>query len=262
LTVQQADDAVRGGPIGSKARSVYLSLRGELSSGTRPVGTLLPSEAKLAAAYGVGRVTVRRALAALASEGWVAARPGAGSVVTRPGAEPLAADISGVLPQLVEMSETTTARLLSFGYVPAPEPVAAALDLAPGEAVQRAVRVRLSEGRPFSHLTTHVPEALARGWDEADLASQPLFRLLERGGVRVASCAQSVTATAATPEVADPLGVAVGAPLLSLTRTVQDAEGRGVELLSALYRPDLFRLDMTLARVDASRWQPVIGGAP
>ena len=128
--------------------------------------------------------------------------------------------------------------------------------------MQTAVRVRLSDGQPFSHLTTHVPEDIASNYDEADLATQPLFRLLERSGVEVDGAHQSVTATLAAPEVAEALDVSVGSALLSLRRVVRDAEGRGVEHLSALYRPDLFRLEMTLTRVgagEARHWEPVIG---
>ena len=90
------------------------------------------------------------------------------------------------------------------------------------------------------------------------------FRLLERSGVTVDSAHQSVTATLAAPDVADALGVSVGAPLLSLRRVVRDADGRGVEHLAALYRPELFRLEMTLSRVgtdDSRHWEPVIGAS-
>jgi len=252
-----------GGPVGGKARSVYLSLRGEISSGTYAPGSTLPSEAKLAASHDVSRVTIRRALAALAEEGLVETRSGAGTTVIASAQPPLSADIASALPQLAQMGQATTARLLSFAYVPAPAQVGRALCLAAGARVQRATRIRLSEGRPFSHLTTHVPEAVARHYDEADLARAPLLQLLERAGIRIEAARQSVTATAATPEVAEALGTVLGAPLLSLTRIVRDADGQGVEYLSALYLPDLFHLDMTLSRVregDASHWEPVIGG--
>ena len=55
--------------------------------------------------------------------------------------------------------------------------------------------------------------------------------------------------------------MSIGAPLLSLDRVVQDAQGRGVEYLAALYRPDMFRLEMTLSRVgagEARHWEPVV----
>ena len=252
-------------PEGGKARRVYLLLRDEISNGAFAEGTLLPGENRLADQFGVSRVTVRRALDALAGDGWIEKRTGAGSVVlSRSSADTrIAADFAGLIPQLVEIDRTTTARLLSFAYGPPPVAVAEALGLGRGDDVQTAVRVRLCDGEPFSHLTTHVPADIAKTYGEADLATQPLFRLLERSGVVVDSATQSVSATLATPDVADALSVSVGAPLLSLRRVVRDADGRGVEYLSALYRPDLFRLEMTLTRVGAGdnrHWEPVIGG--
>jgi GntR family transcriptional regulator len=62
--------------------------------------------------------------------------------------------------------------------------------------------------------------------------------------------------------VAEALEVAVGSALLSLRRIVRDENGNGVEYLSALYRPDMFRLDMALTRVgrgEARHWEPAIG---
>jgi GntR family transcriptional regulator len=221
----------------------------------------------MAETYGVSRVTIRRALEALAADGLIKKRTGAGSVVVGPPQEntPLVADIASLMPQLVEMGRDTTARLLSFSYAPAPEPVRQALALeAPGR-VQTATRVRLVEDHPFSHLTTHVPEEIARSYDEADLATTPLFRLLERSGVRVDGAHQSVSAVLAAPEVAAALDVVVGSALLAIRRVVRDGSGRGIEYLSALYRPDMFRLDMTLNRVgasDARHWEPVIGANP
>jgi len=110
----------------------------------------------------------------------------------------------------------------------------------------------------------NVPEDIARSYDETELATQPLFRLLERSGVTIDGAHQSVTAALSAPDVAEALAISAGSPLLSLKRTVWDALSRGVEYLSALYRPDLFRLEMTLSRVgadEARHWEPVIGEA-
>ena len=241
---------------GGKAQRVYLLLRDAIGRGALAPGAALPGELRLAEAHGVSRVTVRRALEALACEGLISRRAGAGTVVTGAAAPTrIAADFATLMPQLVRMGRTTTARLLSCATVPAPPEVAAALRDA--GRMQRAVRVRLIDGQPFSHLTTHVPEAIARDFSEADLATTPLFRLLERSGVAVDHAEQSVSASLAGPEAAEALDVAPGAALIALSRTVFDAAGRGVEHLAALYRPDRFRLDMTLARVGegpARRW--------
>jgi len=251
-------------PQGGKANRVFLSLREEIVSGALPPGAQLPGEHKLAETFDVSRITIRRALDALVAEGWIEKRAGSSSVVLRRERyqKRIAADFATLIPQLVEMDRTTTARLLSFSYGPAPQGVAEALDLLPEDRVQTAVRVRSFRAEPFSHLTTHVPERIAANYGEADLATQPLFRLLERSGVQVDSAHQTVSAALAAPSVAEALEVSVGAPLLFVQRVIRDADGQGVEFLSALYRPELFRLEMRLARVGAGEtrhWEPVIG---
>ncbi|MEM9973742.1 MAG: GntR family transcriptional regulator [Pseudomonadota bacterium] len=251
-------------PEGGKARRVYLLLRDDISNGRYAEGEFLPAETRLADTLRVSRITVRRALDALASDGWIEKKTGAGSLVLsrRGDEEKIAANFATLIPQLVEFDLKTTARLLAFSYDTPSKAIAEALGLPRGGRVQTAVRVRLSDGEPFSHLTTHVPEDIARNYDETDLATQPLFRLLERSGVQVEGADQTVTATLAGPDVAEALEVSVGAPLLWLERIVHDAQGRGVEHLSALYRPDRFRLEMSMTRIGAGEsrhWEPVIG---
>ena len=249
-------------PGGEKARRVYLQLRADILSGGRGSGMLLPGEHGMASEYGVSRVTVRRALDALAADGLVERRPGSGTRV-RGAPEPrrMAADLATLMPQIVAMGQHS-ARLLSFAYAVPPAPVARAMGVDGTAPMQRAVRVRSAEGRPFSHLSTWVPEDIARGYSEADLAAMPLYALLERSGVAVSGAAQTVTAQLAPPDVADALEVAAGSALLALVRLVRDADGRAVEHLTALYRPDRFQLEMELAREgedDARYWRPVVG---
>lgn len=260
------DQANRALPEGGKARRVFLLLRDEIFGGAHAPGALLPAEQRLADRFGVSRVTVRRALDALVGEGLIEKRVGAGAQVTaRAGlTEPIRADIGSLIPQLVEMGEATTVRLLSFSYLSAPDTVARAMGYPNGLHAQKAVRVRMVRGEPFSHLTTYVPEAIACNYSESDLATTPLFRLLERSGVRVEAAHQSVSAALASPQIAQVLGIAVGSALLSIRRIVRDATGAGVEYLDALYRPDVFRLHMDLNRVgrgEARHWRPVIGAA-
>lgn len=49
---------------------------------------------------------------------------------------------------------------------------------------------------------------------------------------------------------------------MALRRIVRDESDRAVEYLSALYRPDRFKLEMSLTRVGtggARHWEPVVG---
>jgi GntR family transcriptional regulator len=244
-----------------KARRVYLLLRERIHAGDMAPGARLPGEPAMAADCGVSRVTLRRALDQLATEGLIERRPGVGTFV-RDGIPlpPAGIDFADVFAHLKEMGRRTEVRLLSFGYAVPAAPVAAALGLAPGQRAQRAVRVRAMAGAPFSFLTTHVPEQIGLTYSEAEMASQPLLSLLERSGIRIARARQDIGATLAGPELAEVLQVETGAPLLTLTRVVEDASGRAVEHLHALYRPDRFTFQMQLARTGEEgerRWSPL-----
>lgn len=247
-------------PGGEKARRVYLQLRADILSGG--AGARLPGEHGMASAYGVSRGAVRRALDALVAEGLVERRAGSGTHV-RPAPAPqrMAADLASLIPQIVAMGQHSV-RLLSFAYEVPPAQVARAMGGAPGARMQRAVRVRSAEGRPFSHLTTWVPQDIAASYSEVDLAAMPLHALLERSGITVTGAEQVVTATLAAPDVAEALETAPGAALLEVDRVVRGAGGRAVEHLRALYRPDRFQLQMQLARVgtgEARHWRPIVG---
>jgi GntR family transcriptional regulator len=139
--------------------------------------------------------------------------------------------------------------------------VASALQLGAGEQTQHSLRVRYLDEAPFSLLSTYVPEYIGVTYSESDLVSTPLLELLERSGVGAAKAHQTISATLASPDAADALGVEIGSPLLSLTRVVLSADGHGIEYLSALYRPDrhAFRMEMVrTGRGAERRWQPTV----
>ena len=244
----------------TKARRAYLALKDRIRAGSLRPGARFPGEPTLAAEFGVSRVTIRRALDQLQLEGLIERRAGSGTYLREETNDhPIVADLSNALTQLVAMGRRTGVRLLAFGYGTPPAGVAAALRLPAGARTQHSVRVRLIDGKPFSYLTTHVPESIGITYSEADLAAQPLLDLLERAGIETDRASQSLSATLAGPETAAALGVDLGAPLLHLTRVVYDPAGRGVEHLEALYRPDRYRFQMDLVRIGfrgERRWHP------
>ncbi len=261
--------AVRdGSPLESAAGSlrsplyhqIYLVLRQQIMDGVYGLDGRLPGEQDLIGRYGVSRITARRALDELAGEGLVLRERGRGTrVCARPPAEPMRTPVAGALENLIAMGLETEVRLLDLRYVPASADVAAALGCPPGETVQRAVRVRAIEGGPFSYLTTYVPEQIGRQYDREDLSTLPLLQLLERCGVVADSAQQTITATLADAEVAPHLDCAVGTALLKVSRVVRDPDGRPVEYINALYRPDRYQYRMVLSRVQgdpANRWAP------
>jgi GntR family transcriptional regulator len=108
-------------------------------------------------------------------------------------------------------------------------------------------------------LTAHVPEDIGRTYSRKQLAANPLLGLLERSGAKLDRASQRISAVLASPDLANALKVRVGSPLIELVRVVFDRNGRGVEHLHALYRPDRYNFEMELVRageINARTWMP------
>lgn len=239
---------------------IYLVLRQRIVDGEFADGDILPGEFELAEVYGVSRITAKRALDELAKDGLVRRERGRGTMVSHRREDgPMQAQFEGQLEDLLAMGMETSVDLLEFAYMPASAEVASALDCAPGDEVQMSVRVRSVRGEPFSHLTTYVPGDIGRKFGEKDLAQRPLLALLEKSGVHVDAAEQTITATLADTGTARRLDTTVGAPLIKVVRIVQDIDGRPVEYITALYRPDRYQYHMNLTRQaegKAKVWSP------
>jgi GntR family transcriptional regulator len=228
---------------------VRTALHDMISAGVYASGAVLPGEQELARRFNVSRITVKRALNDLALAGYVRRLRGRGTIVTYGAAHPVVrGSFSTLMDSLAKMGVETEVELLSVAETPASRAVADLLDVPEGAPVQRAVRLRSLEGRPFSHLVTYVPQAIAAKYAQSDLATTPLLTLLERAGAVATEAEQTLTAVAASHEVANALQISPGAPLLHVTRVMRDQKGASVQLIEAHYRPDQFQYHMRLTR--------------
>lgn len=232
-------------------------LRHKIDGGEMPPGARFPTEAELQAEYGVARVTVRQALAALTRDGLLVRRRGAGTMVAPPPKPRRSLKLTGFIEDLIAMGLKTRVRVLDFRPLSATPAVAAALELREGAPVWLVRRLRLAGGQPFSHIVAHLPGGVGERLQRRDLASTPLLRLLEtRCGLRLGSATQAIEATAADGYLADVLDVPIGAPLLSIERVVRTTSGRPVEYVRTHYRGDRYKYSVSLrrGRPGASSW--------
>lgn len=228
---------------------IYLILRERIRTGVYPAGSLLPGEQELVKLLGVSRITVKRALSELAAGGFVTRHRGRGTTVTFDAAAPVVkGSFENLLDSLRLMGLGTEVELLETTVVKAPADVANLLGLESGAKVQRAVRLRKIENKPFSYLVTHVPSDIASRFNAKDLSHKPMLELLAKAGHEAVEADQWITATAADLKISRALGIASGAPLLEIRRIMRDRDGRGVEALHGFYRPDRFQHHMKLAR--------------
>ncbi len=268
----------------TKYHQIYLVLREQLLEGKFSQG--LPGELVLMQQFAVARVTVRRALEQLASEGMILREAGRGtrplapsasnapacagsSVIAVKGVKDVKdvkgvigvngqrAHLTGLLENLVNMGFRTSVAVIEVETVTASAQVASALQIAQGEPVQKAIRVRSTKEGPLSHITTYVPGDIARQFGRRELAKKPILVLLEEAGVTVGRARQTISARLADVLVARHLDIAVGSALLAVRRVVFDAQERPIQWLHGLYRPDRYEYEMQLSRVgsiDAKVW--------
>jgi GntR family transcriptional regulator, phosphonate transport system regulatory protein len=127
------------------------TLAQEIAEGVVRPGDRIPTEPELARRFGVGRHSLRRAIAELAKQGKLSVEQGRGTFVGAPQMlhyelgkrTRLRQNLSG---QCVDI----TRELIEASVIPAPEAVRLALDLAPGALVSHARRITVADGVPIA----------------------------------------------------------------------------------------------------------------
>ncbi|MGI5336997.1 GntR family transcriptional regulator [Streptomyces sp. CA-181903] len=151
-------------------------LRGRIVRGELKAGDPLPSERELTERWSVARATVVRALDVLRQEGLIETRQGTGSTVRA--RAPLARTAGERYRTAVRTGQIYTAgeyaEIVGAETLPAPEDVATALAIEPGDPVVRRHRITF-EGE--------VPTATSWSWFTAEVAALAP-RLLHRERVR------------------------------------------------------------------------------
>ncbi|MGO9383669.1 MAG: GntR family transcriptional regulator [Mycobacterium sp.] len=229
------------GPVSTAAgvplhRQLFLVLHDEIDRGVIAPGDALPTEQTLCEQFGVSRITVRRALADLAEQGYIERRHGVGSFVRQHGP----ADVSDVLGAgrsymegLRQTQFETEADVAELGARRPPRAIAEALETS-GELLH-IVRVRRQRrtGEPLIVSDAWLPQDLADVLTEPALRRAPLYELLSDAGIVVDRVRHEITAEIAGPRNAHLLDTAIGAALLRVNRLafVGDAPHHHVSVL-------------------------------
>jgi GntR family transcriptional regulator len=226
---------------------IFLQLREEITSGERAFGSRLPTEQELSRQFGVSRITARRALDELAGNHLVERKRRVGTHVTfRSPAKPLQGNIEQALESLLNFGRTTQVKLLDVGKVPARPPIDEALEVPADTLVLRVVRVRWLDGQPLGHFISYLPAEVGARMTRAKLKSTPMLTLIEEAGVRIGSANQTISATLADATLSASLHVDIGSPILRVSRTVLDVDGRPVQHILAQFRPDRYQIRLDL----------------
>jgi DNA-binding GntR family transcriptional regulator len=214
--------------------------RGDLTPGDR-----LDSEIQLADRLGLSRPTVRQAIQHLVNKGMIVRRRGVGTQVAR-GEVRRAVELTSLYDDLTRGGQAPTTAVLELRAVPASAEVARALGVPEGAPVQHVRRLRFANGEPLAIMQNWLPADLVPLTIER-LQALGLYAILRAAGMRIRGAHQRIGARAATAAEARVLDERRGAPLLTMTRTAYDDEGRFVEHGAHIYRAARYSLEVTVA---------------
>jgi len=203
-------------------QSIADDLRSRVAKGEFASGGVLPSESALSSQYDASRVTIRRALEALRAEGLVESRQGFGWLVA---GEPLRQDLSRLATiegQLASAGLRSERRIVSFGFVNAPDRVR---DILSERTVLQVRRVNLADGEPFARVTVWCPEVLGASLSRDDVERSSFLEQLD---VDLGGATQTIGADSVSEDDATLLGVPVGSPVLVAERITRNAAGRPI----------------------------------
>src|SRR6266536_1829030 len=144
-----------------------------------PAGQPLPSEAELAAQFGVSRMTARQAVKSLEADGLLYRVPGAGTFATGHEAHRAMGQLRSFSSEMAEKGFKVRSKVLHAGWIHPDAITQANLGLAPGNRAILVTRVRYANDTPTAienaTLTPRCSFVL-----EHDLSNTSLHALLEQ----------------------------------------------------------------------------------
>lgn len=224
---------------GPRYKQLYRYIGGLVSSGDLIVDDQLPSEREIAELAKVSRVTVRKAIGELVSDGLIAQRQGAGSFVlgNTDRFEQSLSSLVSFTENLQTRGITSSSRVILKGLFSPTSTEAMILGLSPHSQVARIHRLRSGDGVPMALEYSSLPEDILPRPDKINLS---LYEILRARGNAPTRAIQRVTAVNATAPVAEHLNLAEGAAILQIERTAYLASGRPIEFTSGLYRSEIY----------------------
>lgn len=230
-------------------RSIAATLQAEIAKGLYRPGDKLPTEAEIAARFGVNRHTVRRGLSALIDTGLLRSRRGAGFfIAARPTDYALGRRVR-FHQNIFDSGRTPSRRITRLETRPASAAEAEALRLCLGHPVHVIEGISLADGQPLAAFQSVFPAARFPGLLAMMKEQSSFTAALSACGLGDYTRAETrLTAKLASPVLALALQVKPDSPVLRSVAVNVDGAGIPVEYGTTWFAGD--RVTLTLEHDD------------
>ena len=191
-------------------QQIYDEIKDAIEKGVYAPKERIPSELELAEQYEVSRITVRRAVEELCSDGYLVKQQGRGTFVS--------STLQTFTALCADNDMKAGAHVVDRQIVPARQNEMEFFGLQKDALLLHIKRVRTADGEPIFEENIFVPFDTYRELLTADLEDKSIFAEVERvGGTPIVSVGyRTVEAVRANAEQAAELGIAPHDPLLNL----------------------------------------------
>jgi GntR family transcriptional regulator len=214
----------------------------KIESGELSPGEQLPPERELSASLGVNRMTLRRALHVLESQGLILRKHGIWTFIAEPKIDRSMAVVFRFTRGMLNQGFTPGAKMISFEEITAENVLAKDLAIPVSSRVYSLLRLRSINQEPVMLESYKIPVQRFPGLESYDLESRSLYEILEcEYGVPINRARQSFEPITATYFEAELLNIKYGEALMLERRLSYDGLNQPVEYGKDRYRGDRFR---------------------
>jgi GntR family transcriptional regulator len=199
------------------------------------------SDQALTREFGVSPVTVRQAVQQLVVEGLVTRHRGKGTFVVQTPLQGSLDHLEAFMREWRVQGHDVQITILERSAVAASIPIAAALNIRPGQLVGFLRRLRCADGLPVAIDYRHIPWEVNAQLEDKDLEHEAIWETVERKlGLAPRQSNTTIKATAATAEEASLLDIPPHSPVLNREFQLIATNAQPVLTGHSIYHPNRF----------------------
>jgi GntR family transcriptional regulator len=211
-----------------------------------PQGERLPGERILADDFGVCRVTLRRAIEDLISDGKLERRARSGTYVRRP---IISSEmrLKSFTEEIRARGQNPSTRVISLKRVKANKSIAKTLKIRPGEEIFAVVRLRFADGVPIALETLKIACRSIPILKPEDVETSLYDAFVENFGIRIMNAKAAIAGFNPSEKERSLLEIPSKVPCLMIKMLDHDQNGVPVMTAECIYRSDLYELQIDVS---------------
>lgn len=219
----------------------------QIKKGEYRPGDMLPTENELVNQYKVSRITVRRAMDLLDSEGLITRKRGYGTIVKPPKMDQTINKVVHFSNEMAKRGQEFSTKMLANEVLPANKLIATALGIPEEEKLIHVNRLRYLNKVPLCLESAYLIHDRCPSVVGNDFGNSSLRLFLESNyGIVWKRASQKIYAILADKNLANLLMVDEGAPIIYIERVSYDKNDDPGEFLQGYYRADSYYLTAEL----------------